>query len=108
MHQKKKKLNEDNICYASSQNLPWLKFIFLLPRNCKNYENEFLQKENIILDWGHFAFSTESFRFRTEDYLVFRLKQAYSQPASECGLIEEKLSSEIVVLVQNDLMTPQS
>ena len=28
-----------------SQNSPWFKFIFLLPGNCKDYENEFLQKE---------------------------------------------------------------
>ena len=62
------------------------------------------------------AYSTESFRFLTEDivnnyaedYLVFRLKQAYSQPASECGSIEEKLSSDIAVLVPYPLMTPQS
>ena len=39
------------------------------------------------------AYSTENFRFRTENFLVFWLKQAYSQPASECGLIEEKLSA---------------
>ena len=54
------------------------------------------------------AYSTESFRFRTENYLVFWLKQAYSQPASECGLIEEKLSSDIVILVRYPLKTPQS
>ena len=54
------------------------------------------------------AYSTESFRFRTENYLDFWLKQAYSQPASEYGLIEEKLSSNIVVLVRYPLKTPQS
>ena len=54
------------------------------------------------------AYSTESFRFRTENYLDFWLKQVYSQPASECGLIEEKLSSDIVVLVRYPLKTPQS
>ena len=53
------------------------------------------------------AYSTESFMFRTENYVVFRLEQAYSQPASECGL-EEKLSSDIVVLVRYLLKTPQS
>ena len=34
--------NEYNICYTSSQNLPWFRFIFLLPGNGKDYENEFL------------------------------------------------------------------
>ena len=31
-----------------SQNSTRFKFIFLLPGNCNDYENEFLQKENII------------------------------------------------------------
>ena len=35
-HQDKKK---HNTCYASGQNLPWFKFIFLLPGNGKVYEN---------------------------------------------------------------------
>ena len=35
---------------------------------------------------------------------VFWLKQAYSQPASECGLMEDKLSSDIVVLVRHPLI----
>ena len=33
-----------------SQNSTRFKFIFLLPGNCNDYENEFLQKENIIWD----------------------------------------------------------
>ena len=37
----------------NSQNSPWFKSIFLLPGNCKDYENEFLQKENIIWDQWH-------------------------------------------------------
>ena len=84
----KREKTEYDICYASDQNLPWFNFIFLLPGSCKDYENEFLQMENII--W------------------VFWLKQVYSQPAFECGLMEEKLSSDIVVLVRYPLMTPQS
>ena len=34
--------NEYNICYTSGQNLPWFRFIFLLPGNSKDYENECL------------------------------------------------------------------
>ena len=45
-HQGKK--NVWKICYALSQNLPCFKLIFLLPGNGKDYENEFLQKKNII------------------------------------------------------------
>ena len=41
--------NECNICYAMGQNLPWFKFIFLLPRNGKDYQNEFFTKEKYNL-----------------------------------------------------------
>ena len=53
LHQKRK--TEYDICYASGQNLPWFNFIFLflLPGNCKDCENEFLQMENIIWDQWH-------------------------------------------------------
>ena len=35
-----------------------------------------------------------SFRFRNENYVVFSLKQAYSRPATDCALIEGKLSTD--------------
>ena len=41
--------------------------------------------------------SQESFRFWDKNYVVFWLEQAYSQPATDCGLIEGKLSTETVV-----------
>ena len=66
-HQEKK--NECNACYALGQNLCWFKFIFLLPANGKDFENEFLQNKNIIWDQWHFA--TESFWFCTANYVVF-------------------------------------
>ena len=47
VHQEKK--NECNICYALGQNQPWFKFIFLLPRNGKDYQNEFFAKEKYNL-----------------------------------------------------------
>ena len=46
--------------------LSWFKFVFLLLRNDKDYDNECLRKKNIIWDQCHFAFSTESVRFRIE------------------------------------------
>ena len=51
----KREKTECDICYASGQNLPWFNFIFLflLPGNCKDCENEFLQMENIIWDQWH-------------------------------------------------------
>ena len=71
-HQEKK--NGIYFCYASGQNLPWFKLTFLLPGNDKDYENEFLQKK-IYGDQGHFAYSTESFRFYTEKYVIGLLTQ---------------------------------
>ena len=38
------------VIYASGQNLPLVKFIFLLPGNGKDYGNEFLKKKNIHWD----------------------------------------------------------
>ena len=45
-HQEKKKCMKNLLCIES--NLPCFKLIFLLPGNGKDYENEFLQKKNII------------------------------------------------------------
>ena len=95
LHHQEKKMNIILICYTSGQNLPW--FMFILPGNGKDYENEFLQRKKIIWNQCHFAYSTESFRFCTEKYVVFWLKQAYSQPATDCGLIEGTLSTDTVV-----------
>ena len=39
------------------------------------------------------AARNSSFRFRNENYVVFSLKQAYSRPATDCGLMEGKLST---------------
>ena len=72
---------------------------WVLPANGKNFENEFLQKKNIIWDQWHFAYSTESFWFCTANYVVFKLKQAYSQPATNCGLIEGNLFTNIVAVM---------
>ena len=69
---------------------------WVLPANGKDFENEFLQKKNIIWDQWHFAYSTKSFWFCTANYVVFKLKQAYSQPATNCGLIEGNLFTNIV------------
>ena len=63
---------------------------------------------NVIWDQWHSPHFTEGFRFRTKNYVVFWLKQAYSQQATDCGWIEGKLSTDIVVLVRYSLMTPQS
>ena len=52
------------LCIGSK--LSWFKFVFLLLGNDKDYDNECLRKKNIIWDQCHFAFSTESVRFRTE------------------------------------------
>ena len=92
----KKKKNECKICYASFQNLPqWFKLIFLLQGNGQNHENEFLQKKNILRQVPP---STESFRFRDENMWSF--KHIFSQPATDCGLLEGKLSTDIVFLVR--------
>ena len=40
------------------------------------------------------AARNSSFRFRNENYVVFSLKQAYSRPATDCGLMEGKLSTD--------------
>ena len=40
------------------------------------------------------AARNSSFRFRSENYVVFSLKQAYSRPASDCGLIDGNLSTD--------------
>ena len=52
------------------QNVCWFKFIFLLPRNGKDYENKFLQKKNIIRSVPLFLLH-RNLRFGTENYVVF-------------------------------------
>ena len=60
------------LCIASKLILPWFKFIFLLPGNGKDYENEFkLQKKKYTEISATYAFSTES--FHTENYGVHGL-----------------------------------
>ena len=51
-------------------NLPWFKLIFFLPGNGKDFENEFLLKKNIIWDATLPTPRPESFRFRTDNYVV--------------------------------------
>ena len=61
------------LCIASKLILPWFKFIFLLPGNGKDYENEFKlqKKKHTEIMQCHFAFYTES--FHTENYRVHGL-----------------------------------
>ena len=84
VHQEKK--NECNICYALGQNQPWFKFIFLLPRNGKDYQNEFFTKEKYNWDQCHFASSAESLT-QTSIFL----------PRTDCGLIEGKLNTDNII-----------
>ena len=65
-HQERKKLIQNFLCIGS--NSPWLKLVFVLPGNDKDHEKEFLLNKNIIRNQCHFANSTESFRFLTENY----------------------------------------
>ena len=52
------------------QNLLWFKCIFLLPRNGEDFENEFLQKKNIMRSVPLFLLH-RILRFGTENYVVF-------------------------------------
>ena len=45
----KRKKKECNICYASRQNLPWFKFIFLLPENGKDTKMSFCNRNQCNL-----------------------------------------------------------
>jgi len=62
-----KRKKEYKICYASGQNLPWFKFYQGMVRTMKmSFYNR-----KIYLDQCLFAYSTESFRFRTENYRMW-------------------------------------
>ena len=52
------------------QNLLWFKCIFLLPRKDEDYENESLQKKNIMRSVPLFLLH-RNLRFGTENYVVF-------------------------------------
>ena len=52
------------------QNLLWFKCIFLLPKNGEDFENEVLQKKNIMRSVPLFLLH-RNLRFGTEHYVVF-------------------------------------
>ena len=92
LHQprERKKWIQSLLCIGS--NSPWFKLVFLLPVNDRDNENEFLQNKNISWNQCHFAYSTESFRFRTENYVYKILSLAYSEPATDYVLIESRIA----------------
>ena len=58
----------------------------------RDHENDFLHNKNISWNQRHFACSTESFRFRNENYVYKILVLAYSEPATDYVLIEGRIA----------------
>ena len=61
------------LCIASKLILPWFKFIFLLPGNGKDYENEFKLQKKKYTEISATLPSPQNYSFHTENYGVHGL-----------------------------------
>ena len=90
------------LCIASKLILPWFKFIFLLPGNGKDYENEFkLQKKKYTEisatlpspQKASILKTMVSWSFNSSNHCII-----FFQPDTNCGLLG-MLSTDIAYLV---------